>query len=241
MSTSIDLSLASVPRTKNGLIMPEGVVFYYLHRSDGSAGGCVCLGAVVGNRVGWYKTVIPSRPVRFCRGISFCSRQDRFSRATGRELAYRRFLKAVKHKQTGEPIQRSGLGQPFQPFSYKSCSDTEQEDVMTQNELNMLVASNAAKPTTAKRRSAAKPIPLNAMDRRELKAAGSPQGALPRFCDGEQSNAQWRCWQKLQRFGLAVIEGGREAERLRRTSTRKINLELLAAKPAKRKRTCRAS
>jgi len=198
---SRDLSLANVPRTKNGLIMPPDVVFYYLHREDGSAGGCVCLGAVVGNRVGWYKTVIPARPVRFCRGISLCSRRDRFSRAIARELAYRRFLKAVKYKQTGEPIRRSELGQPFQPFSYKSCSDTERDDCMTQNEWTMLIMSNADKT-----------IRLTAEDRRELRAAGDARGAQPRYCNGKQSADQRRSWKKLQRAGLAVIEAGAGAE-----------------------------
>ena len=97
---SFDLSLADVPRTKNGLIKPQGVMFYYLHRADRSICGCVCFGAFVGKKPLW---------VRFCRGISFCSKKDRFSKAIARELAYRRFLLAVIRKENSEPIRRPGI------------------------------------------------------------------------------------------------------------------------------------
>jgi hypothetical protein len=224
MSTNIDLSLAGVPRTKNGLIMPAGVVFYYLHREDGSAGGCVCFGAIVGKK-----------PVRFCRGVSFCSRQDQFSRATGRELAYRRFLLAVSRKENSEPIRRlrvGGMGGLKQWYmsEYKSCFDV---DTLTPVEEKFRDVEGKFFPKAGKP-VPAKPIRLTVMDRHELKAAGSPQGARPRFCDGKQSHLQWRSWQKLLRVGLAVIEGDREAECL-------LLRRALPAAKAKRKRTCHAS
>ena len=88
----MDLSLSNVPRTANDLIMPEGVVFYYLRRPDGSAGGCVCFGRD------------KALPV-FSRGISFCSAKDQFSKKTARELAYRRYLLA-----SGGQLVRAKIG-----------------------------------------------------------------------------------------------------------------------------------
>jgi hypothetical protein len=202
--SNIDLSLAGVPRTKNGLIMPTGVVFYYLHRADGSAGGCVCLGAVVGKKPVRHTLGPAGRPVQFCRGISFCSRKDRFSRATGRELAYRRFLLAVSRKKNDEPIRRIYPRSIWGMSNCKSCFDA---GVLTGKE-EKIWRHSKSKPAT-------KAVHLTAMDRHELKAAGSPRGALPRLCDGTQSHLQWRSWQKLQRAGLAVIEGSLEAECLR--------------------------
>ena len=225
MSTNIDLSLAGVARTKNGLIMPAGVVFYYLHREDGSAGGCVCFGAIVGKK-----------PVRFCRGVSFCSRQDQFSRATGRELAYRRFLLAVIRKENSEPIRRIYPRSIWGRSNCKSCFDAgvltgKEEAIWKRN-----IPKTAVKPTVAKqpqRRSAAKPIRLNAEDLRNLVAARSPLGAWPRCRHGKMLDIQWRSWQKLQRAGLARIESGAGGEAQ--------TLRALPAAKAKRKRTCHAS
>lgn len=220
--SNVDLSLAGVPRTKNGLIVPVGVVFYYLHREDGSAGGCVCFGAA-GSK----------KPIRFCRGISFCSRQDQFSRAIGRELAYRRFLLAIARQKNSEPIRRAGVGgmqnlKQWYMSEHKSCFDV---DTLTPVEQKFSDVEGEFFPKAGKS-APAKPIRLTVMDRRELKAAGSPQGARPRFGDGGgQSYRQWWCWQKLLRAGLAVLEGGREAEQLilRRVPP--------VAKPTKAKKT----
>ena len=92
MTTPLDLSLLGVHRTANGLITPKGVVFYYLYRPDGSAGGCVCFGR------------LDAIPV-FCRGISFCSAKDQFSKKIARELAYRRYLLA-----SGGQLVRAKIG-----------------------------------------------------------------------------------------------------------------------------------
>lgn len=234
MSINIDLSLAGVARTKNGLIMPAGVVFYYLHREDGSAGGCVCLGAVVGKK-----------PARLCRGVSFCSRKDRFSKAIGRELAYRRFLLAVIRKENSEPIRRpcvGGMGGLTQWYmsdhkscfdvgstSYKSCSGAA--TFLSSKEMEIWKRSKA-KPAdkAAPAKTAAKPIRLNAEDLRNLVAARSPLGAWPRCRHGKMLDTQWRSWQKLQRAGLARIESGAGGEA-------QILRAMPAAKTVKGKRT----
>ena len=69
-------------RTKKGLIDPDNVQFYYLHRKrDKQMFGVVCAGHAK-NGV-------------FCRGMSLCNLQeDNFSKNEGRVKAYRRFRSA---------------------------------------------------------------------------------------------------------------------------------------------------
>ena len=88
---SIDLSLAFVPRSSTGLIMPKEVLFYYLRTLAGRPVGCVCFG----RGKTW-----------FCRGIAICSDLDNFSRKTARELAYRRFLMAVHDRKPAGKVGR---------------------------------------------------------------------------------------------------------------------------------------
>lgn len=163
MSNIHDLSLAGVPRTKNGLITPPDVAFYYLHREDGSAGGCVCFGGLKR----WVDGT-PRRMTVFARGVSFCSRLDRFSRATARELAYRRFLLAVMRAESTEPIHRTEMahvihwavnpspqtGKPTRSCDYKSGFDVRLSP--GEQQLWALAQPLPTKPTAAERRPAAK-------------------------------------------------------------------------------------
>lgn len=80
----------STPRTANGLIIPEGVIFYYVRYNDNRPFACVALAA--------------HPEGRFCRGVSICSEKDQFCRKVARQLAYGRLCKAFGKGQTLDPV-----------------------------------------------------------------------------------------------------------------------------------------
>lgn len=101
---STDLSLTNVPRSSTGLIMPKGVIFYYLcEEAHGPFSprrllGCACFGRQEYLSEG-------ESPV-FCRGVAMCSGKDNFSRKVARELAYRRYLRAAHVRKSTEKVHR---------------------------------------------------------------------------------------------------------------------------------------
>ena len=79
----------TVPFTKNGLIMPKRVHFYYLW-CYGKPFACVCIGKDMEGK--------------WCRGISVCSIKDNFNKKKARLLAFVRWCKAVDDKKCEKQV-----------------------------------------------------------------------------------------------------------------------------------------
>jgi hypothetical protein len=79
-----------VPKTKNGIIVPEGVIFYYIRDKNNQPIACV---AIADNGEGQYS-----------RGISICSPRDQFDRSSARKKAFGRLCKAFGTGTTQDQI-----------------------------------------------------------------------------------------------------------------------------------------
>lgn len=79
-----------VPKTANGLIIPEDVIFYYLRDKNNQPIACV---AIADNGEGAWS-----------RGVSICSPRDQFNRKAARKLAFGRLCKAFGTGKTSEPV-----------------------------------------------------------------------------------------------------------------------------------------
>ena len=83
------------PRTKNGIIIPEGVIFYYVRNGKNQPIACVALASnVESGLAGDY----------WCRGVSICSPNDQFNRKDARRIAYGRLCKAFGTGESSDPI-----------------------------------------------------------------------------------------------------------------------------------------
>jgi len=82
-----------LPKTKNGLIIPAGVIFYYVRDDVNKPLGCVALAS---NEDGCW-----------CRGVSICSKDDQFSKVKARKLAYGRLCKAFGTGESSDEIRNT--------------------------------------------------------------------------------------------------------------------------------------
>lgn len=83
------------PKTKNGLIMPPGVIFYYIRGHQNQPIACVALASNVD--LGFDGDY-------WCRGVSICSPTEQFNRKEARRLAWGRLLKAFGTGEDSDPI-----------------------------------------------------------------------------------------------------------------------------------------
>jgi len=100
-------------KSNNGLVMPEGIFFYYLRvpasasnppRADGVKRpklfsrplACVCFGR-------WAPNTTTRQPI-WIRGISICSHSENFNKKEARRRAYARFLKAKGTRKSSDQV-----------------------------------------------------------------------------------------------------------------------------------------
>ncbi len=108
-------SKPQIPKTKNGLIIPEGVIFYYVRNKNGQPFACV---AIADNGEGQY-----------CRGVSICSGGDQFSKKVGRNLAFGRLCKAFGTGRSADPILNYVFTDQAQYISLSKAGPTAVFDV----------------------------------------------------------------------------------------------------------------
>lgn len=114
-------------KSDNGLVMPEGVFFYYLRvpasasnppRADGIKRpklfsrplACVCFGMWSPN--------LPHVPV-WIRGISICSYSENFVKKEARRRAYARYLKAKGTRKSSDKVAVIRNNDDFTPQSVR--------------------------------------------------------------------------------------------------------------------------